>query len=126
MDGSDQQIPLHLSEVFWSVGFESDGRERRRRWISPARVSGFAGVEVRGSGVNSSDVLRVPRGYEVDDSMQNGEANSRDWSMRTGASWRETEVRLERTRAEVASGHHPIRRSSAREDRKKGSGGCAR
>jgi hypothetical protein len=55
--------------VFWSVGLESDGRERRRRWISPARVSGFTGVEVCGPGVNSGDVLRVPQGYEVDNGV---------------------------------------------------------
>jgi hypothetical protein len=55
--------------VFWSVGLESDGRERRRRWVSKARVLGFAGVEVCGFGVNFGDVLRVPRGYEVDDGV---------------------------------------------------------
>jgi hypothetical protein len=47
------------------------------------------------------------------DRVQQISANSRAWSTRTGASWSEAQERLERPRAEVASGRRPVRRFSA-------------
>jgi hypothetical protein len=60
---------------------------------------------------------------EVDE-VQQISVNSKAWSKRTGVSWSETKVWLERPRAEVASGHHPIRQLSAREGQEKDQGGA--
>jgi hypothetical protein len=113
LDGSDSSVPLHLSEVFWSVGLESDGRERRRRWISPARVSGFTGVEVCGSGVDSGELLVTPRRWRGHDGVQEVDTISRAWSSSSFSSRRGGGSRLEIGGAAGCFGRAPAHRSNA-------------